>query len=145
MVYHNPHSWILIWGFNSINDKWSCFEDNIHRKMYCCIPSKWTSSRYNLPWFNHSLKHLARHKQRLYNKAKTSGKHNDWKAFHVARKLMHDRLKETRNAYISDYLVACVASVSLRVRRESWDESKKKGMTGEGEGNDFVPALTFAQ
>ena len=58
---------------------------------------------------------------------------------------MHDRLKEARNAYISDYLVACVASVSLRVRRESWDESKKKGMTGEGEGNDFVPALTFAQ
>ena len=29
--------------------------------------------------------------------------------------------------------IACVASVSSRVRRESWDESKKKGMTGEGE------------
>ena len=29
------------------------------------------------------------------------------------------------------YSVACVASVSARVRRESWDESKKKGMTGE--------------
>ena len=28
--------------------------------------------------------------------------------------------------------VACVASVSARVRRESWDESKKKkGVTGE--------------
>ena len=27
------------------------------------------------------------------------------------------------------YTVACVASVSARVRRESWDESKKKGMT----------------
>ena len=30
--------------------------------------------------------------------------------------------------------VACVASVSARVRRESWEESKKKGVTGEGEG-----------
>ena len=30
--------------------------------------------------------------------------------------------------------IACVASVSSRVRRQSWDESKKKrGMTGEGE------------
>ena len=48
--------------FNSIDDKWSCFEDNIHRIMDSCIPSKWTSSRYNLPWFNHSLKHLARRK-----------------------------------------------------------------------------------
>ena len=33
-----------------------------------------------------------------------SGKHNDWKAFRVARKLMHNSLKEARNAYISDYL-----------------------------------------
>ena len=32
-------------------------------------------------------------------------------------------------------LLACVASVSVRVRRESLDESKKKkGMRGEGEG-----------
>ena len=33
-------------------------------------------------------------------------------------------------------LVACEASVSARVRRENWDESKKRGMRGEGrEGN----------
>lgn len=50
-------------GFNSIDEKWSCFEDNIHRIMDSCIPSKWTSSRYNLPWFNHSLKRLARRKK----------------------------------------------------------------------------------
>ena len=74
------------------------------------------------------------HKQRLYNKAKTSGKHNDWKAFRVARKLMHKRLKEARNAYISDYLVACIARVSSRVRQESWDESKKKRNDGGGGG-----------
>ena len=30
--------------------------------------------------------------------------------------------------------IACVASVSARVRRERWDESKKIGMTGKGEG-----------
>lgn len=27
------------WGFNSIDDKWNCFEDNIHRIMDSCIPS----------------------------------------------------------------------------------------------------------
>ena len=33
--------------------------------------------------------------------------------------------------------VACVASVSARVCRESWDESKKKkGMTWDGEGKE---------
>ena len=54
--------------------------------------------------FNHSLKRLARRKQRLYNKATSSGDHNDWKAFRVARRQMHKRLTEARNAYISDYL-----------------------------------------
>ena len=58
----------------------------------------------SFPWFNHSLKRQARRKQRLYNKAKTSGKQNDWKTFRVARKLMHKRLKEARKVYISDYL-----------------------------------------
>ena len=91
-------------GFNSIDEKWSCFEDNIHCIMDSCIPSKWTSSRYNLPWFNHSLKRLARRKQRLYNKAKFSGNQNDLKAFRVARNLMRKRLKEARKTYISDYL-----------------------------------------
>ena len=50
------------------------------------------------------MKRLARRKQRLYNKTKTSGKQKDWKAFRVARKLIHKRLKEARKAYISDYL-----------------------------------------
>ena len=40
--------------------------------------------------------------------------------------------------------VACVASVSSRVRRESWDESKKRGLTGEGEGNKFLLDACYA-
>ena len=32
--------------------------------------------------------------------------------------------------------LTCIASVSARVRGKSWDESKKKGMTGEGEGRE---------
>ena len=31
-------------------------------------------------------------------------------------------------------IIACVASMSMRVHRESWDESNKKGMKGGGEG-----------
>ena len=30
--------------------------------------------------------------------------------------------------------VACIASVSARVRRESWHKSKKKEMRGKGKG-----------
>ena len=42
-------------------------------------------------------------------------------------------LEKTR--CIFEQRLACIASVSARVRRESWDQSKKKkGMRGEGEG-----------
>ena len=41
--------------------------------------------------------------------------------------------------------VACIASVSARVRRESWDESKKKkGMRWEGEGSAITRLETLA-
>ena len=39
--------------------------------------------------------------------------------------------------------LACVASVSARVRRESWDESKKKGMTGKGRGKKEICSLYY--
>ena len=90
--------------FNSIDEKWNCFEVNIHRIMDSCIPTKLTTSRYNLPWFNRSLRRLARGKQRLYNKAKKSGKQDDWNAFRKARKQMKKSLKEARDKHISDYL-----------------------------------------
>ena len=48
-------------------------------------------------------------------------------------KLLGRRISVVRYVWV---LVACEASVSARVRRENWDESKKRGMKGEGrEGN----------
>ena len=41
-----------------------------------------------------------------------------------------------RSEIVLHILLACIASVSARVRRESWDKSKKKGMRGEGEGSE---------
>ena len=40
--------------------------------------------------------------------------------------------------------VACIASVSARVRRESWGESKKKRNEGEGEGSAITRLETLA-
>ena len=43
--------------------------------------------------------------------------------------------------------LACVASVSARVRRESWDESKKEEWKGRGKGENqltvFIEVLQF--
>ena len=68
------------------------------------IPSKLTSSRYNLPWFNRPLRRLSRAKQRAYNKAKKSGKDSDWSRFRNMKKSMHVQLKSARDIYTSNYL-----------------------------------------
>ena len=58
--------------------------------------------------------------------AETRGLWKKWKA-------RFENLDIKQGLPIAIY-IACVASVSARVRRERWDESKKKGMTGKGEG-----------
>ena len=66
-------------------------------------------------------------------------------------KAMFENLKIKQGLPIAIY-IACVASVSARVRRELWDESKKKRNDGEGEatvilyrdmGNSVFPLLPF--
>ena len=87
-----------------VDEKCDEFERNIHRIMDTCIPHKTTSSRYNVPWFNRSLRRQTRTKQRLYNKAKKSGKSTHWNEFRATRKRLQKNLKWTRENYISDYL-----------------------------------------
>ena len=41
-----------------------------------------------------------------------------------------------RRLHLTASWVACVASVSTRVRREKMGREQKKGMTGEGEGKE---------
>ena len=51
------------------------------------------------------------------------------------RKEERGKRKEERGKK-KEEAVACVASVPARVRPESVEESKKKGVTGEGEGKE---------
>ena len=69
-----------------------------------CIPCKFTTSRYNLPWFSRGLRRQTRVKQKLYNKAKKSGKEIDWSKFKMARKQFSKNLKRARDTYLSGYL-----------------------------------------
>ena len=88
----------------SVDEKWNYFEENIRRIMDTCIPHKMTSSRYNLPWFDRSLRRQTRAKQRLYNKAKKSRNPAHWSEYRAARKRTQKNLKSAREVYISDFL-----------------------------------------
>ena len=91
-------------GDASVDEKWNYFEENIRRIMDTCIPHKMTSSRYNLPWFDRSLRRQTRAKQRLYNKAKKSRNPAHWSEYRAARKRTQKNLKSAREVYISDFL-----------------------------------------
>ena len=72
--------------------------------MDTCIPHKMTSSRYNHPWFDRSLRRQTRAKQRLYNKAKKSRNPAHWSEYRASRKRTQKNQKSARDVYISDFL-----------------------------------------
>ena len=88
----------------SVDAKWNMFQHRLTGIMDSCIPHKFTTSRHNLPWFNRSLRRQTRLKQRLYNRAKKSGRQSHWNKFKLVRKQFHKNLNRSRNDYLSDFL-----------------------------------------
>ena len=86
-----------------INTLWQEFKlgvDNILKS----LPSKMTSSRFNQPWVNRTIKRNARRKQRAYNKARNSGSQSDWSRFKRLQKLQRVECRNSFNSYIRDII-----------------------------------------
>ena len=98
----------------SVDVKWNMFQQRL------------TTSRHNLPWFNRSLRRQTRKKQRLYNRAKKSGRQSDWKKFKLVRKQVRKNLNRSRNDYLSDFF-----GDSLKQNPKAfWSHVKKLGKEG---------------
>ena len=68
------------------------------------IPSKLSSKRFKLPWFNRELKRLCRKKSRKYKKAKRSGREDHWEQYKEFQKVVPAKLTEGRWDYINRFL-----------------------------------------
>ena len=68
------------------------------------VPSKMTSTRYNLPWLNQKLKRMTKKKQKLYNKAKKSKSAYEWDKFRSYKKRTKNALKNAHTEFISNVL-----------------------------------------
>ncbi|KAI8513198.1 hypothetical protein Bbelb_098370 [Branchiostoma belcheri] len=88
----------------SVTQKWSDFKDKMKDTMNKHIPSKITSSRYNLPWFNRNLRRHCRKKQRLYNKAKKTGQEEDWNKYKRVKKGVQKSMRQAHSKYVADIL-----------------------------------------
>ena len=68
------------------------------------IPTKMSRTRIDLPWLSQALKRKCKAKQRLYNRAKKSGKPEHHKHYKEAQKSFQSELKKARWQYINNSL-----------------------------------------
>ena len=87
-----------------VNGNWEKFKKGIFKIADTHIPSKMTSTRFNLPWFDRKLKKMTRKKQRLYNKAKKSKKAEDWASLKLFKKKTQAEIKSAHTGYIKGVL-----------------------------------------
>ena len=87
----------------SVNENCIKFRTCLEEVMENKIPSKLSSKRFKLPWFNRELKRLCRKKARKYKKAKRSGREDHWEQYKF-QKVVQAKLTEGRWDYINRFL-----------------------------------------
>ena len=80
----------------NINENYNKFKEYLEEIRSSKIPTKLSSKRFKLPWFNRELKRLCRKKSRKYKKAKRSGKEHHWKEYKEFQKHVQSKLTEGR-------------------------------------------------
>ena len=88
----------------NINENYNKFKEYLEEIMSSKIPTKLSSKRFKLPWFNRELKRLCRKKSRKYKKPKISGKEHHWKEYKEFQKHVQSKLTEGRWDYINRVL-----------------------------------------
>ena len=88
----------------SVEENYSKFKNEIESLMTKYIPSKMTSTRFNMPWFNNTIKRMCKKKQRLFNKAKRTKLNRHWQQYRAFKKDVLKSIRKQRWKYINDIL-----------------------------------------
>jgi len=92
------------WQQHSVDGNWDRFKEHMFSIMNKFIPSRLSSSRKNLPWFSRGLRRQVRKKAKLYNKAKKSGKAEDWARYRTHKKSTERETKKAQWSYVNNEL-----------------------------------------
>ena len=90
----------------SVEENYSSIEKHLKTMLGKHIPCKMSRTRVYVPWLARGIKRQCRRKQRLYNRAKKSGKADHKAAYIRAHKSVQSALKQARWGYINDILQA---------------------------------------
>ena len=88
----------------SVDENWTYFKTALFSTLNKHIPQKLVCRRWNIPWMTAVIRKQIRKKQRLYNKAKKSGKDSDWKDFRDLRKHIKGILEKAHSSYVENIL-----------------------------------------
>ena len=77
----------------TVEENYNALKGKVQSLINSHILIKMTSSRANMPWFNNTLKRMCKEKQKLFNKAKSSGTNKWWQQYRTYKR---DTLKAIR-------------------------------------------------
>ena len=87
-----------------VEEMWQSFRNHCKHIIEKHVPSKLSSSRFHQPWINKKIKRLSKRKQRLYNRAKRSGKEKDWSCYNNLKKQQKLECRKAHNNYVSNII-----------------------------------------
>ena len=91
-------------SLRNVNENYEKIKIHIDKIINDHIPSKLSSSRFNVPWITNSIRRMCRKKQRLYNRAKRTHKSHHWGKFRAHKKDTLRALRRARWNYINNIL-----------------------------------------
>ena len=90
----------------SLEENYAAIDQHLKSALKKHIPSRYTRTRMDLPWLTQDLKRECKRKQRLYNRAKKTGKPEHKKRFKESQKNVQRLLRQARWRYINRILQA---------------------------------------
>ena len=104
-------------GELTVDEMWNSFKNCLKTSMDKHIPSKLVCKQNKTPWIDEKVKRSHRKKQRAYNKARKTGRVEDWSNFRKLRKSTHRLTRFSHRRYIRNF---CLES-----RKQFWSFVKK--------------------
>ena len=88
------------YAHKTVEENWNAFKEAIYSSVDSNVPSRYKSTRFNLPWINGTLKRLIRKKNRAFYSAKTDGSHRNWCRYRQLRKQVQKELRKAEQHFL---------------------------------------------
>ena len=107
----------------TVNENWEAFKKQIFKVMDKFIPTKISTSRYNLPWLTNNIKRAIKSKKRLFNRAKKRNNVESWAKYRRHKRETQKTIKKAQWSYVENILVE---SFETKNTKPFWKYIKSK-------------------